>query len=66
MNESCYEKGGWILMNIVKDIDWQMVTFVATTLFNEYLINIRFPRIYYWDVDLEKDKKANNNNNRAA
>lgn len=36
-------------MNALKSIDWQMVSFVTVTLFNEYLIHVRLPRVYYWN-----------------
>ncbi|QOY38373.1 hypothetical protein AWH56_013065 [Anaerobacillus isosaccharinicus] len=33
----------------MKGIDWQMVAFVGVSLFQEYLINIQLPKVYFWD-----------------
>ncbi|HET7579889.1 MAG TPA: hypothetical protein VFK33_11470 [Bacillales bacterium] len=41
-----------------KQMDWQMVAFVAVTLFNEYWVNVRIPQIYYYDLEKEDMKAA--------
>jgi hypothetical protein len=38
-------------MNVIKSLDWQMISFVTVTLVNEYLINIHLPKIYYWHAE---------------
>ena len=56
-------------MSILKQIDWQMLSFIGVSLVNEYMINIYFPKVYYWNgqreylrkfeqSNVDKDKKA--------
>lgn len=36
-------------MDVWKQIDWQMFSFVGLTLMGEYLNTIHFPQVYYWN-----------------
>ncbi len=36
-------------MGILKQIDWQMISFVGFSLASEYLSHIYLPRIEYWN-----------------
>ncbi|MGP4072721.1 hypothetical protein ACTWQB_09225 [Piscibacillus sp. B03] len=42
---------------MLRNIDWQMVTFVGGTVLKEYWIYYRLPQIYYWETHLEYDTK---------
>ncbi|WP_267888728.1 hypothetical protein [Bacillus weihaiensis] len=39
---------------MVDAIDWKQVTFVGYTLFHEYVVYIRFPQVYYWEMEKKK------------
>jgi len=41
----------------MKVIDWQLLSFVAVSLFKEYWCYISLPRVYYWRA-VDDDQKA--------
>jgi hypothetical protein len=46
-------------MKLFGSFDWQMISFVAMTLVNEYIVNVHFPKAYYWNGRREYEAKAN-------
>jgi hypothetical protein len=44
-------------MSLLKQIDWQTISFIGATLVNEYWINIHFCKIYYWNGQRDYLKK---------
>ena len=38
---------------MLRQMDWQMLSFVGVSLINEYFIHIHLPRIYYWNGQRE-------------
>ncbi|MGM0882506.1 MAG: hypothetical protein ACQEXQ_15880 [Bacillota bacterium] len=43
-------------MSLMKEIDWQMLSYVGLSLVQEYLINIHYPKIYYWSGQRDYSK----------
>ncbi|MBP1967931.1 hypothetical protein J2Z83_000023 [Virgibacillus natechei] len=41
----------------MKDLDWQMILFVGSSLVHEFWIYRGLPSIYYWDVKREHLKR---------
>lgn len=35
---------------MLKQIDWQMIAFIAGSLIQDFGPHIHFPKIYYWDA----------------
>ncbi|MFC4184389.1 hypothetical protein [Saccharococcus thermophilus] len=42
----------------MKQMDWQMIYFVGVTLLKEYWCYIGLPRVYYWRINDDDDRKA--------
>lgn len=56
-------------MGGLRQLDWQMVSFVALSVCMELLGGFRYPRIYYCSAKREPDGKAHSSdddNHRAA
>lgn len=34
----------------MKQLDWQMILFVGSSLLHDYWIYWGFPRVYFWDI----------------
>lgn len=47
---------------MLKEIDWQMTTFVCISLLQDYLRFVHLPKVYYLESKDDDDK----NHNRAA
>jgi hypothetical protein len=46
-----------VLLSALKSLDWQMISFIALNLANEYMINIQLPKIYYWNGERDYQTK---------
>ncbi|HEX7065828.1 MAG TPA: hypothetical protein VF199_12230 [Bacillales bacterium] len=38
------------MISIWEELDWQLIMFTATSMFHDYWVHVRLPKIYYYDL----------------